>query len=92
MIHLANLLTLLLDIYMYVIIASVAVSWLVAFDVINRNHPQAANLVNALNRVTEPVYKPIRKFIKPIGGFDLSPIVVLIAIAIVKDIVLRILL
>lgn len=91
MIHLAKLLTLALDIYMYIIIASVVVSWLIAFDVINRNHRQAANLVYALKRATDPVYKPIRKFIPPIAGFDLSPIIVLIVIAVLKDIIVRIL-
>ena len=91
MIHLANMLALILDIYFYIIIASVVISWLVAFDIVNIRHPKAAKVVELLNKATEPVYKPIRKVLPPIGGIDLSPIVVIIGIALVKDLIYKIL-
>lgn len=75
-----DLLGFLLDLYVYVIIASVAVSWLLVFEVINIRNPQAANLVRLLDRVTEPVYRPLRRYIPPIGGIDITPIIVLFAI------------
>jgi YggT family protein len=85
-----DLLMLALNIYMWVILIGVAVSWLIAFEVINTRNPQAANLVTLLNKLTEPVYKPVRKFIPPIGGIDLTPIVIIIGIYVLQTIVNRI--
>ena len=79
------------EIYIWIVIASAAVSWLIAFDVINVRNEQAANLVNLLNRLTEPVYKPIRKYIPPLGGVDVTPIVVIFLIIILRNIIIRLL-
>lgn len=84
-----QLLVFLLDIYMYVVIASVIVSWLIAFDVINTRNPAAARLVELLNRATEPVYRRLRKFIPPLGGMDLSPLVVIVIIYLLQNIIMR---
>ena len=81
-----------LDIYIYVIIASAMVSWLIAFEVINVRNEQAANLVALLNRLTEPVYKPLRKYIPPLGGVDVTPIVVIFFIYLLKSVIIRLLL
>lgn len=78
-----------LDVYMYVIIASVVISWLIAFDVINTRNEQAARLVALLNRATEPVYRRLRKFIPPLGGMDLTPLVVIVAIYFLQNVILR---
>ena len=88
---LVEILLLALDIYSWIIIASVAVSWLIAFDVINIKNEQAANLVALLNRLTEPVYNPLRKYIPPLGGVDVTPIVVLFAIYMLQRIIIRLL-
>ncbi|MBU0859875.1 MAG: YggT family protein [Alphaproteobacteria bacterium] len=85
----ADLLILALSIYSWIIIASVIVSWLIAFEVINTRNPQARNLVGLLNRVTEPVFKPIRKYVPPIGGIDLTPIIVIIGIYVLQHIIGR---
>jgi len=85
-----DLLNLALNIYMWIILISVAVSWLIAFEVINTRNPQAANLVNLLGNLTEPVYKPVRKYIPPIGGIDLTPIVIIIAIYVLQTIISRV--
>lgn len=79
----------LLDVYFYIIIASVIISWLIAFEVLNLKNPQAQNLVNLLNKLTEPVYKPLRKFIPPIGGIDITPIIVIFAIFLLKNLIVR---
>ena len=89
---LVNILLLALDIYTYIIIASAVVSWLIAFDVINTRNPQAQNLVNLLNRLTEPVYRPLRKYIPPVGGVDITPIIVIFLIFILKRIIVQLLL
>ncbi len=84
-----NLLLLALQLYSYVIIASVIISWLVAFEVINAKNEQAQNLLKAIDKITAPVYKPLRKFIPPLGGIDITPIVVIFAIYIVEQIVVQ---
>ncbi|MCM2344374.1 MAG: YggT family protein [Alphaproteobacteria bacterium] len=78
-----------LQIYFYIIIAGVIISWLIHFEVLNAKNPQAQNLINLLNRATEPVYKPLRKYIPAIGGIDITPIVVIFAIVMLQELVIR---
>jgi YggT family protein len=92
MVFLAQLVNLAFNIYIGIIIVQVAVSWLIAFEVINASSPQAQNLVRLLRKATDPVYSRIRKFIPPIGGFDITPIIVLIGLEILRSIILSILL
>ena len=87
MVFIGKILIFCLEVYFWVIIASVVISWLIAFEVVNTRNQQAANLVDLLNRATEPVYKPIRKYIPPIGGIDLTPIVVIFGIYILTDLI-----
>lgn len=79
-----------LQIYFYVIIVSVIVSWLIAFEVINARNPQAQNLLQLLEKATEPVYRPLRKYIPPIGGIDITPIIVILGIYVLERIVISI--
>lgn len=83
-------LILLLDIFFWVIIIQVVMSWLIAFDVINVRNAQAQNLIRILTRITDPVFKPLRKFIPSIGGIDITPIIIIFAISILKNVVARI--
>jgi YggT family protein len=76
----AALLIEVLEIYKWVVIAAVIVSWLTAFNVINQYNNFVRGLLRFLYALTEPVFRPIRKIIPPIGGFDLSPIVVFVII------------
>lgn len=87
MVLIGKILILALDIYFWIIILSVVMSWLIVFDVINTRNPQAANLMALLNRATEPVYKPLRKFIPSLGGIDVTPIIIIIGISVLKNIV-----
>ena len=87
----AEILILLLNAYLWVVIAFVAASWLIAFGVINTGNPQAARLIELLQKLTDPVLKPIQKFVPPIAGIDLSPIILIIGIEILKSIVVRLL-
>ncbi len=84
-----QLLIFILDVYFYIIIASVIISWLIAFEVLNVKNPQAQNLIKLLNKLTEPVYKPLRKFIPPIGGIDITPIIVIFAIFLLQNLIVR---
>ena len=76
-----------LDIFFWIIIAQVAISWLIAFDVINIRNPQAARAVELLNKATDWIYTPLRKVIPAIGGIDITPIIVIFAISLLKQLV-----
>ena len=78
-----------LTVYTWIIIGGVIISWLIAFEVINVRNPQAANLVRLIDRVTEPVYRPVRKYVPPIGGIDISPIVIIFGIYILQQLIAR---
>ena len=69
-----------IDIYVWVIILSAVLSWLVAFDIINMRNRFVYLVGDALNRITEPVYRPIRRFLPDMGGLDLSPLIVILGL------------
>src|ERR1700742_3875124 len=72
----AALLIEVLEFYKWVVIAAVIASWLAAFNVINPNNQFVRAVLRALIALTEPVFRPIRKFPPPVGGLALSPLVV----------------
>jgi YggT family protein len=74
------LLDLLLQIYMWIIIAVVVMSWLIGFNIINGHNDIVRQIRYALYRLTEPVLGPIRRILPDLGAIDISPMVVLIAI------------
>ena len=79
-----NVLDLLLRVLGWVIILQVILSWLVAFNVINTSSDGVRRFVAGIARFLEPLYRPIRKIMPDFGGLDLSPIVLLLAIQIVR--------
>ena len=91
MIFLAQIISLCIQIYIFIIILHIAVSWLIIFKVIDIENPQARNLVALLERATDPVMKPVQKYIPPIGGIDLTPVVVIIGLQIINHLVWQIL-
>ncbi|NNG02782.1 MAG: YggT family protein [Inquilinus sp.] len=80
-----------LQIYLYVVIASVILSWLVAFDVVNMRNRFVYAVGSFVNRATEPVLRPIRRFLPNLGGIDLSPLVLLLLIYFVQMVLQRLL-
>jgi YggT family protein len=88
---LVYLVNLAFNIYVGIILLQVAVSWLINFEVINAANERAQNLVNLLKKATDPVYKPIQKYVPPIGGIDITPLIVIILLSIVKGVVVSIL-
>ncbi|MBU6234519.1 MAG: YggT family protein [Alphaproteobacteria bacterium] len=82
-----QLLLLAIDIYTFIIIAQVVISWLVAFGVLNLANPQATRLMDALDKATDPVMKPIRRFIPPLGGIDITPIIVIFGLMLLQRVV-----
>ena len=80
MTSLFQILMLILDIAQFIIIAHIIMSWLINFQVLNLRQPLVASIWDGLNRLLEPLYAPIRRILPPMGGLDLAPLVVLIAI------------
>ena len=78
-----------LEIYSFIIILSVIISWLTAFNVVNPSHPATRNLLGLLARLTDPVMEPVRRFVPPIGGIDITPLIVIIAIELLKHFVFQ---
>lgn len=87
MLVIGQFLIFLLNVFYWIIILQVVLSWLITFEVINIRNPQAANFIRLIDRITAPVYKPLRKFIPPIAGIDITPIVVIFAIYLLKSLV-----
>jgi YggT family protein len=74
----------LLGILGWIIIGQVILSWLFAFGVLNTSSQGLRTFVEALDRITAPLYRPIRKLLPDFGGIDFSPLVVLILIQILR--------
>lgn len=89
MIELLSFISYLITLYVYVIIASVIFSWLVAFNVINPYNNFVSAIGRALNALTEPLLRPIRRFMPDLGGLDISPIILLLGCMFVQEVVLR---
>ena len=86
MVSILLLINMILGLYSWVIIFSAVLSWLIAFNVVNTRNPIVTSLIDFLYRVTEPVMRPFRRIIPNLGGLDLSPIAVLLAIWLIQDI------
>ena len=78
----------LLDIYLWMIIASVIISWLVAFDVLNIRNKWVYKGCNLLNKLVEPSMAFVRKYIPPIGGLDLTPMVIIFGIYLIQGVLI----
>ena len=84
MMSLFQILMLLLGVARFFIFAHFIMSWLISFDVLNVRQPLVGQVWYTLQRILEPIYRPIRNVLPNLGGIDLSPIVALIAIEIVR--------
>ena len=73
-----------ISLYIYVIFISVIMSWLIAFNVINRHNQFVDMIWRTVNGLTEPLLRPIRNFLPSMGGVDISPIVLLIGLNALK--------
>ena len=85
---LVGLVDLILAVAMWVIFAQVIISWLIVFNVINLHSGVVRSIIQALDRITGPVYRPIRKVLPDFGGMDFSPLVVILVIIALRKYVL----
>jgi YggT family protein len=76
-----------IDIYIWLLIASAVLSWLVAFNVVNTRNPIVANVGEFLYRITEPALRPIRSMLPNLGGIDVSPVILIILLLFLKQLI-----
>lgn len=80
MLSLFQILMLILDVLWFFIIAHVIMSWLINFQVLNLYQPLVRQIWDVLERLVEPIYRPIRRILPPMSGIDLAPLVALIGV------------
>ena len=85
MIALYMLIDTILGIFVWLLIASAILSWLVAFNVVNTRNRAVYLIGDFLYRVTEPVLRPIRRILPNMGGIDLSPVVLILLIFFIRN-------
>jgi YggT family protein len=88
MVPLIEFIALVIDLYIWVIIIGAVFSWLIAFNVVNTSNRFVYSVGEMLYRVTEPALRPIRRFLPNLGGIDISPVILILALLFVRDVVL----
>jgi YggT family protein len=88
MVPLIGFIVLVIDLYIWVVIASAILSWLIAFNVINTSNRFVFTVADMLYRVTEPALRPIRSVIPNLGGIDISPVILILFLLFIRDVVL----
>jgi YggT family protein len=77
-----------IQLYIWVIIASAILSWLIAFNVLNTSNRFVYSVADMLYRLTEPALRPIRSIIPNLGGIDISPVILILFMLFIRDVVL----
>lgn len=80
MTSLFQILLLLIGVVKFIVIAHIIMSWLINFGVLNMHQPIVAQIWDGLNRLLQPIYDPIRRFLPNMGGLDLAPLVVILGL------------
>ncbi len=74
-----------IDIYFYILILNVILSWLIAFNILNIQSRFVGMILYASQRLTNPLLNPIRRFLPNLGGLDISPIVLILLLFFIQD-------
>ena len=88
MVPLIGFIVLIIDLYMWVVIAGAILSWLIAFNVVNTNNRFVYQVADMLYRLTEPALRPIRNILPNLGGIDISPVILILFLLFIRDVVL----
>lgn len=88
MLPLIGFMVLVIDLYIWVIIAGAILSWLIAFNVVNTQNRFVYSVADMLYRVTEPALRPIRSILPNLGGIDISPVLLILFLLFIRDVVL----
>jgi len=78
-----------LNLYVWILIASAVLSWLIAFNVVNTRNQFVSAVWDFLYRITEPALRPIRNMLPNLGGIDISPIILLLVIFFIQSVIQR---
>ena len=84
-----DIILLVLQIYIWLLIAAAVLSWLIAFNVVNTRNQVVAIIAEFLFRITEPVLRPIRSMMPNLGGIDVSPVILILLILFLENIIVR---
>ena len=84
-----DIILLVLQLYVWLLIAAAILSWLIAFNVVNTHNQVVAMIADFLYRITEPVMRPIRSVLPNLGGIDISPIIVILIIFFIQNVIAR---
>jgi len=74
-----------INLYVWLLIASVILSWLVSFNVVNTSNRFVYIVGDFLYRITEPALRPIRRYIPDLGGLDISPIILILLLMFLQN-------
>lgn len=85
----AEILYVALDLYVWVLIISAILSWLIAFNVVNTRNRAVYMISDMLYRLTEPALRPIRNVLPNLGGVDLSPVVLILIVMFIQRLILN---
>lgn len=78
-----------IDLYMWVVIIAVILSWLVSFRVVNPGNRFVYMIGEFCHRATEPALRPLRRILPNLGGFDISPVILILLLYFLKDVLIR---
>ena len=78
-----------LDLYVWLLIASAVLSWLIAFNVVNTRNQFVSMLWDFLYRITEPALAPIRAIMPNLGGIDISPVILILIIIFIQKVIIN---
>jgi YggT family protein len=88
MVPLIGFIVLVIDLYIWVVIAGAILSWLIAFNVVNTQNRFVYSVADMLYRITEPALRPIRNVLPNLGGIDISPVILILFLLFIRDVVL----
>ncbi len=91
MIAVYNLVNTVITIYIWLLIAMVVLSLLVSFNMVNTGNRFVYQIGDFLNRITEPLLRPIRNILPNLGGIDISPMVLILALYFIRDLAFQLL-
>jgi YggT family protein len=79
----------LIDLAIFIVIVNAIVSWLVVFNVLNIRNPTVNRILRGLDAVTDPMLRPIRRFMPNLGGIDISPIILILLLQALRILIER---
>ena len=86
---LLDVILIVLQLYIYLLVAAAVLSWLIAFNVVNTRNQFVDMIGRFLYAVTEPVLRPIRSMLPSMGGIDISPVILILIIILIERVIIH---